>query len=191
MKLILASASQRRKELLSRITEDFEVIVSNFDESTVPFEGECFNYVMNLSKGKALDVANKANKDSIIVGCDTIVSIDNKILEKPKDREDAINMLKSLSGKIHEVYSGITVINTKTKEIKNDYVCTYVKFSHLTVKEVVDYVDTGDPYDKAGAYGIQGKAGVFVEEIKGCYYSVVGLPLNKLNKMFREMGVKF
>lgn len=191
MKLILASASERRKELLSRITGEFDIIVSDFDESSVKFEENCGDFVMKLANGKAMDVAQKIGEESVVLGCDTIVSINNQILEKPKDRDDAIGMLELLSGTTHKVYSGIAIVNTITKRVVSDYVCTYVKFSKLSEKQIIDYVDTGDPFDKAGAYGIQGRAGIFVEEIKGCYYSVVGLPINKVYKMLREMGVNF
>lgn len=189
MNIILASASIRRQELLKRLVSDFEIIVSDFDEDTIKFYGSCSEYVMNLSKGKALNVVKKAEKDSIIIGCDTIVSIDNRVLGKPKDKEEAINMMESLSGRKHEVYSGITIINTMTKEVVSDFSCTSVEFSELSKEEILRYVESDEPFDKAGAYGIQGKAGVFVKEIHGCYYNVVGLPLNKLRGMLKKMGV--
>lgn len=98
-------------------------------------------------------------------------------------------MLQALSGNEHEVYSGLAILDVKSNKIIKDFVCTKVKFSKLTSLQIEKYVNTGDPMDKAGAYGIQGKAGVFVENINGCYYNVVGLPLNKLNSMLMEMGV--
>lgn len=187
VKIILASASARRKELLKRIEEEFSVIVSDFDEESVPFNGECGEYVKILAEGKALAVAKNSGKESVVIGSDTIVTIDNKVLGKPKDRDDAFFMLKQLSGREHEVYSGIAVVDVKNKKVISDYVCTKVKFSQLSERQINDYVDSGDPLDKAGAYGIQGKAGVFVEKIDGCYYSVVGLPLNKLNSILEEV----
>lgn len=187
VKIILASASARRKELLRRIVEEFSVIVSDFNEESVSFNGDCGEYVKTLAEGKALTVAKNSDKESVVIGSDTIVTIDNKILGKPKNTEDAFFMLKQLSGREHEVYSGIAVVDVKNNEIISDYVCTKVKFSQLSEKQINDYVDSGDPLDKAGAYGIQGKAGVFVEKIDGCYYSVVGLPLNKLNSMLEEV----
>lgn len=189
MKIILASASDRRKELLSRITENFDIIFSEFDENSVDFKGNNGQYTIELAKGKALDVLEKVNDNSIIIGCDTIVAINNKLLGKPKDKDEAFYMLKLLSGKTHQVYSGLAVINSYTGEISTDYVCTDITFSELSDKEIMSYIESGDPMDKAGSYGIQGLAGVFVEEIKGCYYSVVGLPINKLNKMLKGMGV--
>lgn len=189
MKIILASASERRTELLKRIVEEFSVIVSNFDEESVPFTGNFGNYVVDLSKGKAFSVAQRIEEEALIIACDTIVALEESVLGKPSSKEDAIFMLEKLSGRAHQVYSGLTVINTKNGEVKSDYVKTDVKFSKLTKSQIEKYVDSGEPMDKAGAYGIQGCGGVFVEEISGCYYSVVGLPLNKLNYILRDMGV--
>lgn len=189
MKIVLASASIRRQELLERLTDNFQVIVSDFNEDLVHFENNCSDYVRNLSYGKALAVAEKLKEPSIVIGCDTIVAFEGKVLGKPKDYKDAFYMLKMLSGKSHQVYSGISIIDTATKYTVMDYVLTEVKFSELSDTDIKKYIKSGEPMDKAGAYGIQGLAGVFVEEIHGCYYNVVGLPLNKLNKMLLGMGV--
>ena len=115
--------------------------------------------------------------------------MEDKVLGKPADKEEAFNMLKLLSGKIHQVYSGLAVYNTLTKELITDYVCTEVKFSTIPDEVITSYIETGEPMDKAGAYGIQGYGGIFVEKIHGCYYNVVGLPLNKLYNMLGKMGV--
>lgn len=189
--IILASASERRQELLKRICEDFKVIISDFDESSIIFKDDIPSYVMKLAEGKALWVREnvKDSKHSLIIGCDTLVSFNNKILGKPKNKKEAFQMLETLSGNEHEVYSGLAIVDTELNKLKKDFVCTKVKFSKLTSKQIEEYINTGDPMDKAGAYGIQGKAGVFVEKINGCYYNVVGLPLNKLNFMLMEMGV--
>ncbi len=189
MNIVLASASERRKELLAKIVEDFSIVVSNFDEESVRFEGDFKNFVVELSMGKARASAEKIDERAYIIACDTIVACDGKVLGKPKNRNDAINMLHFLSGKLHQVYSGITVLNTGNGQYKSDCVKTDVKFSLLTEEEIEKYVDSGEPMDKAGAYGIQGFGGVFVEEICGCYYSVVGLPINRLKYMLRDMGV--
>lgn len=189
MRLILASASERRKELLSRLTHGFEVIVSNFEEENIEFRGEYGKYVIELAKGKANTVAEELDTDAFVIGCDTIVAFREHILGKPKNKAEAFSTLKLLSGNVHQVYSGIAVINTKTKKIKTDYVCTDVKFSELTDEEIQRYIETEEPMDKAGAYGIQGFGGVFVEEVHGDYYSVVGLPINKLNYILKGMGV--
>ena len=125
----------------------------------------------------------------MIIACDTIVALDGVVLGKPIDREDAIAMLKKLSGRSHEVFSGFIVINKKDGKLISDYTRTEVTFSQLTQEEIEKYVDTGEPLDKAGAYGIQGLGGVFVEKINGCYYSVVGLPINKLRNILKGIGV--
>ncbi|MGO5072667.1 Maf-like protein [Clostridium sporogenes] len=189
--IILASASQRRQELLKRILGNFQIIVSDFDESSISFKNNIPSYVMNLAEGKARSVSKKImdQDNSLIIGCDTIVAFNNRILGKPKDKKDAFEMLQALSGNEHEVYSGLAILDIKSNKIIKDFVCTKVKFSKLTLSQIEKYINTGDPMDKAGAYGIQGKAGIFVENINGCYYNVVGLPLNKLNSMLMEMGV--
>lgn len=189
MNLILASASPRRKELLSKITKEFQVIASEFEEKQVIFNGNVDKYVMELSRGKAENVCKNLKEKSIVIGCDTVVALSGKVLGKPKNEKQAFHMLKSLSGKWHEVYSGITIVSTQEGKILSDYVCTKVKFSDITDEDIHKYISTKEPMDKAGAYGIQGIAGVFVERIDGCYYNVVGLPLNKLNSMLRDMGV--
>lgn len=183
---MLASGSERRQELLNRITSDFQTVVSNFDEGSVVFNEDAKAYVMELSKGKAQAVAEQINMDAIIIGADTIVMLDNKVLGKPKSEFEAFQMLMSLSDKCHEVYSGITIIDTKNQKIISDVVCTKVKFSNISKEDIQKYIETGEPMDKAGAYGIQGYGGVFVESIDGCYYNVVGLPLNKLSQMLKQ-----
>lgn len=187
MKIILASASERRQELLHRLVDDFEIEVSSFDESTVPFEGDIDKYVKAVALGKAVDIRSRINEDALIISADTIVTQENIILGKPKDKQDAFEMLKCLQGKSHFVYSGIVVINTKTDVTKAESLSTKVTFSKISDKEILEYIETGEPLDKAGSYGIQGKGGVFVEGIEGCYYNVVGLPLNKLKSMLDEV----
>jgi len=187
--IILASASVRRAELLKKITSNFKIKVSDFKESDIPFSGDCGDYVMHLARGKAMDICSSVKKPAAIIGCDTIVYFKGKVLGKPKDSGEAFQMLSDLSDNTHEVYTGIAVINTETQKISTEYVCTKVKFSKLSHEEIKKYIETGEPLDKAGAYGIQGAASLFVEQINGCYYSVVGLPVNKLYLMLREMGV--
>ena len=187
MKFILASASDRRKELLSRIISDFEVKISDFDEGTVEVSKDIEKYVKTLAEGKAKSVALNCTNDSIIIGADTIVVIDDNILGKPKDKDDAFRMLKLLSNNVHRVYSGVAVINNQKNIMKSECLYTEVYFSELSDEEIWRYIDTGECLDKAGAYGIQGYGGVFVEKINGCYYNVVGLPLNLLNKMIKNV----
>lgn len=187
MKYILASGSERRQELLNRIINEFDTIVSDFDESQILFKDDAAEFVKELARGKALSVKENLEEPSIIIAGDTVVVFENEILGKPKDEEDAFNMLKKLSGKTHRVYSGIVVINTENEKIEEEALYTEVKFSELKDEEIVDYIKTKEPMDKAGAYGIQGYGGVFVEKIDGCYYNVVGLPLNLLNKMINKV----
>lgn len=189
MNVVLASGSIRRQELLKRLVEEFKVIVSCFDEDSIMFNGNCEEYVMDLSYGKAFAVAENLKEPSLVIGCDTLVALEGAILGKPLDYSNAFEMLKMLSGKSHQVYSGITIINTETNKSIKDFVLTQVKFSELTDEEIKKYINTGEPMDKAGAYGIQGFGGVFVQEIHGCYYNVVGLPLNKLKNMLQGIGV--
>ena len=187
MKIVLASASERRVELLHRIVDDFITIKSDFDETKVKLKSSISSYVEEIALGKAEAVLYKTDKESIIIGADTVVSIDGKVLGKPKDKQEAFNMLKNLSNRTHFVYTGLALINKENNKILKDSVCTEVKFSKLSDEDINKYIETNEPMDKAGAYGIQGKGGVFVEEIKGCYYNVVGLPLNRLRKMLLEI----
>jgi septum formation protein len=187
LKYVLASGSERRQELLHRIIDEFDIIISDFDEHKVLFENNVDKYVITLAKGKALGVKESLKEDAIIIAGDTIVVLDNKILGKPTSEEDAYNMLKLLSGKTHRVYSGIVVVNMYNNKIEEKSLYTEVKFSTLSDDEINDYIRTGEPFDKAGAYGIQGYGGVFIEGINGCYYNVVGLPLNLLNKMLNKV----
>lgn len=189
MSIILASASERRRELLKRIVPDFKVIASDFNEDSITFNGDCIKYVKNLSLGKARNVANKTESANIIIGCDTIVYHNKKVLGKPKNEEEANEMLTSLSGNSHFVYSGISIIDSESNSIVQDYVCTEVYFSKLSESQIHSYIKSGEPMDKAGAYGIQGYGGIFVEKINGCYYNVVGLPINKLYSLLGDMGV--
>lgn len=188
MNVILASASERRQELLKKITTDFSIKISDFREESVTFEGNIIEYVENIALGKAKCINSQINDDSIIIAADTIVAYENKILGKPKNKEDAYEMLSLLSGNKHYVYTGLVLINTKSKEILKWTEKTEVEFSKLTKEEIIKYIDTKEPMDKAGAYGIQGLGGVFVKGIKGCYYNVVGLPLNRLKYMLENIS---
>ena len=187
LKFILASASERRKDLLSRIVSNFEVKISNFDEEKVELSTNIENYVKTLAEGKAKDVALNCDNDSIIIGADTIVVIGDNILGKPKDKNHAFEMLKLLSNNVHRVYSGVAVINNQKNIMKSECLYTEVYFSEISDDEIWRYIESGECLDKAGAYGIQGYGGVFAEKINGCYYNVVGLPLNLLNKMIKNV----
>lgn len=187
LKFILASASERRKDLLSRIVSNFEVKISNFDEEKVEVSTNIENYVKTLAEGKAKDVALNCDNDSIIIGADTIVVIGDNILGKPKDKNHAFEMLKLLSNNVHRVYSGVAVINNQKNIMKSECLYTEVYFSEISDDEIWRYIESGECLDKAGAYGIQGYGGVLAEKINGCYYNVVGLPLNLLNKMIKNV----
>ncbi len=181
-KIILASASPRRRELMQQMGLEFEVITSDCDENI----GICSpdEMVRELSKRKAVAVAKKLDYPSIVIGADTIVSESNRILGKPNDSEDAVNTLLSLSGKTHSVFTGMTVTD-KVKTI-TEVVETKITFSELTRAEAEAYVATKEPMDKAGSYGIQGIGGVFIERIDGDYYSTVGLPICALRKILNS-----
>ncbi|UBK88268.1 Maf-like protein [Clostridium perfringens] len=189
MKVILASKSPRRVEILEKIVKEFEVVQSNFDENTIDFKGDIEKYVKDLSRNKAIEVSKRLNEPSIVIAADTVVFQDGKVLEKPKNEEDAFSMLSSLSGNTHKVYSGICLINTYDDTVVTDCDCTEVRFSELNPRQIRNYIDSGEPMDKAGAYGIQGLGGAFVEGIKGCYYNVMGLPLNKLYKALENYDI--
>lgn len=178
--MILASQSPRRRELLSYITKDFEVRVSDVDE-TLPCEMPPQEAVEYLSRIKAEPFKND---DDIIIGADTVVSIDGAILGKPENEKKAKQMLRQLSGREHSVFTGVTVIINK--EITTFSVQTRVKFFDLSEDDIVWYVSTGEPMDKAGAYGIQGLGSLLVEKINGDYFNVVGLPISKVNQVLKS-----
>ncbi len=178
MGIILASASPRRQELLKYIVDEFEVIPSGVEE-VVPKGIKATKQPLYLSWLKASDIAAKYPNDTII-GSDTAVILGKEILGKPKNREDAQKMLSRLSGKVHKVVTGCTVV--KNGSFKGFSVVSRVKFQKLTKAEIESYLNTDEPYDKAGSYAVQGKGGAFVEWIKGDYFNIVGLPIAKLKK---------
>ena len=181
-KVILASASPRRKEILGKTGIDFEVQVSDCDENID--ENRPDELVMKLSELKARDVASK-NPDAIIIGSDTVVAHKGQIMGKPADRAEAISMIKSFAGDIHQVYTGVTIIipNEKTYTFN---VCTDVHVLQMTDEEIERYVDTGEPMDKAGAYAIQGLFAPFISKIDGDYYNVVGLPISSVYAILKN-----
>lgn len=173
MKTILASASPRRKELLSLAGIEYEVVVSECEEM-LPEKILPHDAVMLLAKQKAEDVFRR-NSDCMVIAADTVVALEDKILGKPKDEEDAFSMLSALSGRQHTVYTGVCIMTKDKTECF--FVGTDVEFYSLTEKEISEYIATKEPMDKAGAYGIQGKGFVLVKGIHGDYFNVVGLPL--------------
>ena len=222
MKLVLASGSQRRRELLTMCGYDYEIIVSNADETIDENDPESF--VRALSFRKAKDVFDRlfaaGRRDFAVIGSDTVVAFQKEgetkpvIIGKPKDAEDAVRILSMLSGKTHRVFTGVSVIadipdenaaaqcsirekaEIQTEcsiqgkaEIQTECSITEVTFETLSPDEITDYVNSGDPLDKAGSYGIQGPFGMFVREIRGNYFTVIGMPIPVLYKMLKKIGI--
>ena len=185
---ILASASPRRRELMELMGIDFEVIVSDADESAVPTDLSIKLYVQELALLKATATAKQIlkRKKAHIIAADTVVTLDGKILGKPKDKEDAVNMLTELSGKTHEVYTGICVMRMSDAKSVCKSVCTRVSFKELSADKIKAYVNTNEPMDKAGAYGIQGIGSMLIDGIEGDYFNVVGLPVATLSDLLEE-----
>lgn len=171
--IILASASPRRKEILQLADLSFNIMPSDAEEITTKTEPQ--EVVMELASIKAKDIYERSDKQSMVVGADTVVAYKGQILGKPSDEEDARRMLSMLSGQTHEVYTGVCVI--EDGQIKTFYEETKVTFYEISEDEINRYIGTGEPMDKAGSYGIQGKAAVFIKGIEGDYYNVVGFPI--------------
>ena len=222
MKLVLASGSQRRRELLTMCGYDYEIIVSNADETIDENDPESF--VRALSFRKAKDVFDRlfaaGRREFAVIGSDTVVAFQKDggtkpvIIGKPKDAEDAVRILSMLSGKTHRVFTGVSVIADipdenaaaqcsirkkeeiqtecsiqEKAEIQTECSITEVTFETLSPDEITDYVNSGDPLDKAGSYGIQGPFGMFVREIQGNYFTVIGMPIPVLYKMLKKIGI--
>lgn len=184
MKIILASGSPRRRELLQNMGISFEIDVSDVDETA---SGTPAKRVATLAERKARAVGMR-HSSGLILGADTLVALDGRVMGKPVDDADAARMLHSLSGRTHHVLTGVCLYNAANGESKVAVESTGVRFRELTDKEIYDYVATGEPRDKAGAYAIQGGAASFVVEYDGSYSNVVGLPVERLQQMLREMG---
>ncbi len=179
--MILASKSPRRRELLALITEDFKIIPAMGDE-ILPDGISPKDAVILLAQQKAREIY-ASHKGEVIISADTVVAAEGKILGKPKDTDDATGMLKLLSGSVHSVFTGVCVISENGEE-KSFAEETTVEFYPLSDKEILNYVATGEPMDKAGAYGIQDRGALLVKAIKGDYYNVMGLPVGRL---YREL----
>lgn len=179
--IILASGSPRRKELLSYIADEFAVIPSSLEEIAY---GAPREQTLKLAKDKARDVA-KSYPDAVVIGADTLVAIGGRVLGKPRDKEDAASMLRALSGRTHEVYTGVAIVCGGN--VMTECVVTKVTFDAMTDEEIASYIETGEPMDKAGAYGIQGYCGKFIRGIQGCYFNVMGLPQNTLYGMLKKL----
>jgi septum formation protein len=186
-RLILASKSPRRCELLKRIGLDFDVVPHRVDEGDL-IQGECpREHVLRLSEAKASDVGNRY-PDRWVIGADTLVYVDGALLGKPKNREEAMEMLGRLNGKEHGVLTGFSVNHLGRGKRDHEAVQTSVKVKPLTETEMRWYVQTGEPFDKAGGYGIQGIGSFMIESIRGSYTNVVGLPVCELVQMLSRLG---
>lgn len=185
-KIILASASPRRKELMGLLPLTFEIITKNIaeelDETLSPVEN-----VMSLAVQKAKAVAQDY-PERLVIGCDTIVVLDGQILGKPKDKEQAYDMLNSLSSRIHQVYTGVSIQCERQEIFESFYVETKVHMKAISDKEIYCYIATGDPMDKAGAYGIQTQGALLIDKIEGDYFNVVGLPISRLYEELKKIG---
>ena len=184
--IYLASKSPRRAKLLKLLNLDFKTFAVDLNED--PINGESPIAMVKRLASHKMGAALEKVKEGIVITADTIVVLDKKIIGKPVNQKDAFRILKMLSGRTHNVYTGFALVNTKKKIKLVDYEKTAVTFRELSDKEIKGYIKTGSPMDKAGAYGIQDDFGaVFVKKINGCYYNVVGLPLSKLYKSIKEV----
>lgn len=187
MRLILASASPRRAEILRAAGYSFAVISSAVDETPYPNESP-HEHVQRLATAKGELVAARAVGPAIVIAADTVVTLEGKILGKPRSSDDARKMLEQLSGRTHSVVTGVTLIRLPDAERSSFVESTLVHFAPLSDVDIIQYLATDEPYDKAGAYAIQGRAGRYIPRIEGCYFNVVGLPLARLARALAELG---
>ena len=193
LKIVLASASPRRKEILTKLGLNFEIITSEADETSTEENPEKRVEILAERKGRAVEELllsrGESLCDTLLIASDTLVHMDGEVLGKPHDRADAKKMLEALSGREHFVSSGVYL--SYNGRGAASHMTTAVRFASLTAEEIEKYLDTSEPYDKAGSYGIQGIASLFIEGIEGDYFNVVGLPVRHLYKMADELfGIK-
>lgn len=194
-KIILASASPRRRELLSQIGLEFEIVISHKEESYESTRPE--EIVKELALMKAENVASELREkggleDTVVIGADTIVALDQQILGKPKDEEDAYQMLTSLQGRSHQVFTGAAILDfdqTGNCQVSSHAVETRVYVHEMDRQEILSYIESKEPMDKAGAYGIQGKFAAYIDKIEGDYYNVVGLPVSYIYQQLKKTGI--
>jgi septum formation protein len=187
MKLILASTSPRRAEILHDAGFSFAVIASAVDETPIP--GESPNeLVQRLADAKAELAAARAVGPAIVLGADTVVTLDGRIFGKPRSSDDARQMLENLSGRTHAVVTGVTLIRLPDAERRTFVESTLVHFAQLSAEEITRYLATEEPHDKAGSYAIQGRAGRYIPRIEGDYFNIVGLPLARVTQALAELG---
>ena len=188
MKFILASSSPRRRELLLRLQTPFDIILPDVDESIIPPDGSPETYCTALAELKANDISQHY-PNNLVIGSDTIVVLDDHIMGKPEDKAMAQNMLETLSGKTHHVYTGVC-LKWADKNIHHLFAeITMVTFRELSEADINHYIESCPPYDKAGSYGIQDWSAVFVKEIKGCYDNVVGFPISRFYEDLKKLGI--
>ncbi len=188
-KIILASSSPRRADLLRNIGVAFEAVPSEIHEWPHSDEAPP-DYIIRLARAKVIAVARERDS-GLVIGADTIVVLDGRLLGKPESKEDAANMLRQLAGRWHAVMTGVALYDAASRREVADYDKTLVRFAQLSEKEIEWYVETGEPMDKAGGYGIQGAGGIFIEEIAGNYYNVVGLPIPLVYRLAKRLGYSF
>lgn len=185
--IILASASPRRRELLKSLGLEFEIIKPIVDERSCDVTGlNPLNKAIALALFKGRAIA-EANPNSLVIASDTLVAIDNQILEKPADKEDAFRMLSKLQGKTHSVFSSVAIFYQGCSEV--NALETLVTMKSLSDEEIISYIDTGEPLDKAGSYAIQGFGSLLIESINGCYFNVVGMSLILLDNLCKKLGI--
>jgi len=187
VELILASASPRRRELLAQLAIPFTVIPANIDESVFPGEMP-WVYTRRVAYAKTRHVAREC-PTAVVLGADSVVVLEQQILGKPRDIDDARQMLSRLSGRVHTVMTALAVLHQAHHLVCLDVVCTLVRFHPLSPSTIEPYLATGEPMDKAGAYAIQGAAAAFVESWEGCYTNVVGLPLRRTAALLHALGL--
>ena len=188
MKFILASSSPRRQELLLRLQTPFDIILPDVDESIIPPDGSPETYCTALAEIKANDISQHY-PNNLVIGSDTIVVLDDQIMGKPDDKAQAQNMLETLSGKTHHVYTGVC-LKWAERNIHHLFAeITTVTFRELSEADINHYIESCPPYDKAGSYGIQDWSAVFVKEIKGCYDNVVGFPISRFYQELKKLGI--
>ena len=188
-RLILASNSPRRRELLRNAGFKFDVRPSGIEENRLPGESP-EDFARRLARDKARDVARQSAPGSLVLGADTVVAINGEILEKPVDAADAARMLRMLSGQTHRVITGVCLVRVPEAVLAWTHETTLVTFRNLTEEEIGSYIESGEPFDKAGGYAIQGLASRFVPRIEGCYFNVVGLPIPLVYEILRSIGLK-
>ena len=187
IRLILASNSPRRRELLQNAGFQFDVRPSGIEETRLPGE-TAEDFARRLARDKALDVARQSDAGSFVLGADTVVAINGEILEKPVDAADAARMLRTLSGQTHRVVTGVCLVRAPENVLAWTHETTSVSFRNLTEEEIGSYVESGEPFDKAGGYAIQGLASRFIPRIEGCYFNVVGLPIPLVYEIVKDLS---